>query len=195
MGMLGFYFLYFIMLEIIILISGIINLILGLVVLFGSEQKRGRVAFAFFSAMTFLWALCNFFLYSSDFPIFVRLAYSAGALVLTSIIFWVLIFTSRSKVKKYKSISVFAIGIIIAVLPLATDLVVNNRARFRPGYRRFIFCLCNFLSIFLFFRNLQARALSSTIFGTGKESNPSYPFRFFAICGLQYFIEFYIALI
>ena len=126
MGMLGFYFLYFIMLEIIILISGIINLILGLVVLFGSEQKRGRVAFAFFSAMTFLWALCNFFLYSSDFPIFVRLAYSAGALVLTSIIFGVLIFTSRSKVKKYKSISVFAIGIIIAVLPLATDLVVNN---------------------------------------------------------------------
>jgi len=110
------------MLAYIILISGIINLILGIIVLLGSEEK-GKNAFAFFSMATFFWALSVFFIYNSNFPIFVRLAYSAGSIVITSQLAWAYHFSSE-RTKIWKLLLIYATGLIFSILPFINGFIV-----------------------------------------------------------------------
>ena len=114
------------MLEIIILIAGVLNLIMGVVVLFGEGDSQGKYSFALFSIVTFIWALCVFFIHRSDFTIFVTLSYSIASLFVMCLISWAYHFSLGVNKWNFRSFYIYILGIIFAVLPFINGLVVFN---------------------------------------------------------------------
>ena len=113
------------MLEIIILIAGVLNLIMGIVALLGrGGERQGRSHFAIFSMITFAWALCVFFIHRTDFAIFVTLSYSLGSLFATFLMLWAYHFSFATAAWKFRSFFIYLLGLIFAVLPFLDGLVV-----------------------------------------------------------------------
>ena len=114
------------MIAYIIIFSGVINFILGLIVAFGAHKQRGKVPFVLFSLATFFWALSDFFIYESGQPIFVKLAYSIAALIPTFLLSWIFSLDITEKRKKFKQIVIFSAGLIFLILPLINSLIITN---------------------------------------------------------------------
>ncbi len=114
------------MLHLIILFSGISNLIMGFLVGFGSDDKKGKKSFVFFSISTFIWAVFVFLIYEYNFPITVRLSYSGGALMITSLLLWVYNFTSTSEVRKSSFLKIILPGLFFLFVPFIDGLLICN---------------------------------------------------------------------
>jgi signal transduction histidine kinase len=108
-----------------ILVSGILNLIMGIVIIFGSKEKRKSLPFALFSFATFLVALSYYFIHNSEFPVSVRISYSLGALVPTFLLAWIHQYASKHP-QRWKDILIYAAGGIFFLLPFMDDLVVSS---------------------------------------------------------------------
>ena len=108
-----------------ILISGISNLIMGIVVLAGARSKRESLPFALFSFSTFLVGLTEYFIYRSDFAVSVRLSYLLGVLIPTFMLAWVFNF-SAAAVSFKKTVAIYAAGLIFMVLPFVDGLIIGN---------------------------------------------------------------------
>lgn len=85
------------MLQLFILFSGIVNLVMGLMLVFGSDRKRGLMALISFSFVTFLWSLSNYFIYRTHDPIFLQLSYAFGAIVAVCLLYWIYFFSIRTE--------------------------------------------------------------------------------------------------
>lgn len=115
------------MFEIIILIAGVLNLIMGFVVLFShGEEKQGRLSFVLFSMTTFFWALSVFFIHRTNYTIFVILSYSIGSLCAMLLSSWAYHFSSEVSRWRFRSFFIYVLGMIFAVIPLMNGLVVKN---------------------------------------------------------------------
>lgn len=115
------------MLEIIILISGVLNLIMGIVVLFGhGEENRGRSSFVLFSMTTFLWALTVFFIHRTDYPIFVTLSYSVASLCATFLLQWAYQFSFKIGRLNFRILFIYIVGLMFAIAPFLDGVVVFN---------------------------------------------------------------------
>lgn len=108
-----------------ILISGILNLIMGIVIIFGSKEKKTSLPFALFSFSTFLVALSYYFIHNSEFPISVRVSYSLGALVPTFLLAWIYYYSSK-KPLQWKAVLIYTIGGLFVFLPFIDGLVVSS---------------------------------------------------------------------
>lgn len=108
-----------------ILISGILNLIMGIVIIFGSKEKHKSLPFALFSFATFLVALSYYFIHNSEFPISVRFSYSLGALVPTFLLAWIYQYSSKNP-QRWKTIVIYATGGLFVLLPFIGGLVVSS---------------------------------------------------------------------
>jgi len=108
-----------------IVISGIANLIMGIVILAGAKNKKESLPFALFSFSTFLVGLTEYFIYRSDFAVSVRLSYSLGVLIPTFLLAWVFNFSSAT-VSFKKTIAIYATGLVFMVLPFIDELIIGN---------------------------------------------------------------------
>lgn len=108
-----------------ILISGILNLIMGVVIIFGSKEKNKSLPFAFFSFSTFLVALSYYFIHNSDFPISVRISYSLGALIPTFLLAWIYQYSSNNP-RRWKTVLIYVVGGLFFLLPLIDGLVISS---------------------------------------------------------------------
>lgn len=113
------------MIAYVIIFTGIANLVLGSVVLFGSREKRGRLTFALLAFSTFLWSAADFFVYETSSVISDRLAFSMAALVPTFLLLWVYDLLGQSR-KLLKQVTILAVGSFFVVAPLIGDLVITN---------------------------------------------------------------------
>ena len=111
-----------------ILISGILNLIMGIVIILGSKEKHKSLPFALFSFATFLVSLSYYFIHNSDFPISVRLSYSLGALIPTFLLAWIYQYSSN-KPRRWVNVLIYAAGGIFCLLPIIDGLVVSHIQR------------------------------------------------------------------
>ena len=109
----------------IIIFTGIINLILGVVILSGARAQRGKLSFALFAFSTLVWSLADFFVYQTGSPLFDKLAYSTAALIPTSLLFWIFSLQNHTK-KRLISILIGSVGSVFVLLPLLDDLVITN---------------------------------------------------------------------
>lgn len=106
-------------------VSGILNLVMGVIVILSGREKVSGLPFAFFSVTTFFWAVSNLFIHTTDYAVFVRLSYSLGALLPTFLLVWIYRYKSGDK-QAGKSALIYATGLVFAVLPFAENLVVDN---------------------------------------------------------------------
>jgi signal transduction histidine kinase len=113
------------MIAYIIIFTGIINLILGIVVIFGSRTKKGKIPFALFAISTFIWSLADFFVYKTGQAFYDKLAYSTAALIPIFLLFWVFSLLDQKK-KLVKDILTGLVGSIFIISPLINNLVIIN---------------------------------------------------------------------
>ncbi len=113
------------MLPIIILVAGLSNLVMGIVVAAGSKETKGKISFVVFSFITFVWGAFVFLIYESDFPITVKLAYSFGALTMAALLEWAYHYTTANY-RKWRSVLVYIIGTVFAILPFAGSLMIEG---------------------------------------------------------------------
>jgi len=109
----------------IIIFTGIINLILGIVVIFGSRTEKGKIPFALFAISTFIWSLADFFVYKTGQAISDKLAYSTAALIPIFLLFWIYDLLDENK-KILKEILTGIVGSIFIISPLLNNLVITN---------------------------------------------------------------------
>ncbi len=109
----------------IILIAGILNLIMGVVIFFGSKEKSKNLPFSLFSFSTFLVALSYYFIHNSEFPVSVRASYSLGALIPTFLLAWIYQYSS-SNPRKWLSNFIYAIGGFFFLLPFISNLMISG---------------------------------------------------------------------
>jgi signal transduction histidine kinase len=122
------------MISSIILFAGIANLTMGVIVLFGAREKVGIRPFVFLCFSTFIWGICNFFVYKSSFPIFVRLCYSTSAVVMTALLVWAYTLSGYTgRKKRVCTILAYFVGISFALLPMLTDLIVYDIKKIGTG--------------------------------------------------------------
>lgn len=108
-----------------ILISGILNLIMGVVIIAGSKERSKSLPFALFSFSTFLLALSYYFIHNSEFPASVRFSYSLGALIPTFLLAWIYQYSSNNP-RKWTAILIYIIGALFVLLPFVDGLVLTN---------------------------------------------------------------------
>jgi signal transduction histidine kinase len=113
------------MIAYIIIFTGIVNLILGTVVLFGSREKKGRLTFALLAFSTFLWSSADFFVYETGSAISDRIAFSTAALVPTFLLLWIYDLLGQSK-KTLKQVTILFVGSFFVIAPLIDNLVITN---------------------------------------------------------------------
>ena len=123
------------MIASIILFAGIINIILGIIILLGkrSVNERGLVIFGVLTVVTFLWSFCSFLIYKIDSEFFPRMAYSLAILVPTLFLLWVYAFTSGeneiSVAIKIKCVAIGMAGVVLSILNLVTNLIIVGFTR------------------------------------------------------------------
>ena len=108
-----------------ILISGILNLIMGVVIIAGSKEKHKSLPFALFSFATFLVSLSYYFIHNSEFPVSVRLSYSLGALIPTFLLAWIYQYSSKHP-RQWKAVLIYAIGGVFVLLPFVDGLLISS---------------------------------------------------------------------
>ncbi len=117
------------MLQLFILFSGIVNLVMGLMLVFGSDRKRGLMALIGFSFATFLWSLSNYFIYRTHDPIFLQLSYALGAIVAVCLLYWIYFFSIRTEGEfswDFFTTSIALIGGFFTISAFFDGAVVSN---------------------------------------------------------------------
>jgi signal transduction histidine kinase len=109
----------------IIIFTGIINLILGVVVISGARTEKGKLSFALFAFSTLVWSLADFFVYKTHSAIFDKLAYSSAVLIPTFLLIWIFDLQNHSK-KRITRLSIGLIGLLFILLPLINNLVITS---------------------------------------------------------------------
>lgn len=109
----------------IVLIAGILNLLMGVVIFFGSREKRKSVPFALFSFSTFLVALSYYFIHNAEFPAAVRVSYALGALIPTFLLAWIYQY-SASNPRQWIANLIYAVGGVFFLLPFLDGLVISS---------------------------------------------------------------------
>lgn len=107
-----------------IFISGILNLIMGIVIIFGSKEKNKSLPFAYYSFATFLVALSYYFIYNTELAVSVRISYSLGALIPTFLLAWIHNYSSMNP-HKLKTALIYIIGGLFVILPFLDGLVIS----------------------------------------------------------------------
>ncbi len=109
----------------IVLTAGILNLIMGTVIFFGSREKSRSLPFALFSFSTFLVALSYWFIHNSAFPASVRVSYSLGSLIPTFLLAWIYQYSSTSPRQRITNL-IYTAGGFFFVLPFLGDLMISG---------------------------------------------------------------------
>ncbi|MBU0963875.1 hypothetical protein KKC06_02445 [Patescibacteria group bacterium] len=112
------------MIEALIFITGILNLVLGFVILKKSKnivQKN----FSYVAILISIWNFVNFIYYLNPIYPYINLSYSFGAIVVTSILLWVGQYLKNKYITSSK-ILFFIITVILFVLPLLPDIIIIN---------------------------------------------------------------------
>jgi len=108
-----------------ILVSGILNLIMGVLMIVGGSDRKKSLPFALFSFATFLVALSYFAIHKTDFPDSVRWSYAFGVLIPTFLLSWIYNYTSKS-VNVWKKVAIYVTGLMLFVLPFAGGLLISG---------------------------------------------------------------------
>jgi signal transduction histidine kinase len=111
-----------------ILAAGVLNFILGTLIIISGKGTRSRFLFAFFSYSTFFWSLSNFLIYVTPVPLFIRLSYASATLIPILLLAWVY---NYSPVKNRRIFVLLAsilslIGVIFFILPIFGNLVISG---------------------------------------------------------------------
>ena len=107
-----------------IFVASIMHILLGLIV---TVQAKDKSRF-FFVGVTFilaLWSLSNFFIYTGSTILSVKLAYTTGALVTTSLMVWVYHFLFH-RIDSWKIIVLVVCGIFFALSPFIGNILIYN---------------------------------------------------------------------
>lgn len=112
------------MIPYVIIITGIINLILGIVVLSGAREENGKISFSLFAFSTFVWSLADFFVYKTGSAVSDKLAYATAALVPTFMLLWT--YAEDQARNRFIRVLIKLIGLVFVILPLIGDMVIRD---------------------------------------------------------------------
>jgi signal transduction histidine kinase len=108
-----------------ILVSGILNLIMGVLIVSGANDKKKSLPFALFSFSTFLVALSYFATHKTGYSDSVRWSYAFGVLIPTFLLAWVFNYASAN-FKTWKTVAIYISGAIFFTLPFAGKLLITG---------------------------------------------------------------------
>jgi signal transduction histidine kinase len=124
-----------------ILAAGILNFILGTMIIISGKGTRSRFLFAFFSYSTFLWSLSNFLIYVAPTPFFIRLSYASATLIPIFLLSWVYNYSPAKNRRIFVLLAsiLTLIGLIFFILPIFGNLVIsqistNNAGEFTESF-------------------------------------------------------------
>jgi len=106
-----------------ILVSGILNLIMGVLIILGAADRKKSLPFALFSFATFLVALSYYAIHKIDYADSVRWSYAFGVLIPTFLLAWVYNYSSGSA-NVWKKASIYFIGFAFFVSPFVGGLLI-----------------------------------------------------------------------
>lgn len=111
--------------SVFMMLAGVLNLIMGIIIITSRSKSKGLLEFSLFSFVTFIWAMCNVFIYTLQNPIFVNMSYAVGAIIPMFLIAWICKF-SYEKAERRVRYSAYAIGAILCVLSFFEGVIVSN---------------------------------------------------------------------
>ena len=106
-----------------VLVSGILNLIMGVLIILGADDKKKSLPLALFSFATFLVALTYFAIHKTGYADSVRFSYAFGALIPTFMLAWVYNYSSNG-INVWKKAAIYFVGLLFLILPFAGGLLI-----------------------------------------------------------------------
>lgn len=119
-------------LEITVLITAILNLLLGFFVLFQKPSRRINRLFGIFGLITAAWVFTNFMPSIQPSVFWVKSGYAIGALVPASALLWVLDLCGK-KITRTRTVLIYSLGFLFFTLAHINNLIVTDVERVYLG--------------------------------------------------------------
>jgi signal transduction histidine kinase len=121
--------------EFLLLSAGMLNFVLGTMIIFGNKERKERILFALLSFSMAIWSLSNFLIYQVGTTFVVRISYSTGLLMIASIIGWIYYYKKEDEKKIERilpSIFIF-LSFILFFISQFTGLIISGIGQTESG--------------------------------------------------------------
>ena len=109
----------------VILGAGIINLILGIIIVLGGYDKKKTLPFAFFAFSSFLLSVADYFIYETRILFFDRLAYAFGVMIPTFLLAWIYNYSMKNP-KRSVNFLIYLTGLLFSALSILSDFIIYD---------------------------------------------------------------------